>query len=283
MNRREIILTAILSSVLSLVVLMGGVVWLGPAQAAPAPQVAGGNVQYVSVSATAFESVQQNSSYTKNTERQMLTVQGTSYAFTLDRNRFAVPLMLPDRAQLLTMVVSGEDYDSQGEVRVRLKRCQQNQPICVVLSETSSGLGFSGGPFGTPASFLQNEVVNNAFYTYFLELDITALNNSGLRAVRLELVSAGGSPAPVSSQIRWELSGNFIRFPIPGAGWTEVKICTDDLSHLPDPGHYPEVVADNQPPQRLGSNDCYTARGYDIEIMRNPNAYPSSGTYQILR
>ena len=282
MKKQHIFLTAILSTTMSLAVIIGSVVWFSPAQAAPLPQISGSNAQTFSVSAMAFSPVQQNNSYIKDPQRQLLTLLGNGYTVTSDRNIFVAPLTLPDRGQLLTMVVSGEDYDTQGEVRVRFKRCRQNQSACVVLGETSSSLGFAGSIFETRSTFLQNEVVNNAFYTYFLELELTALNNSGLRAVRLEMVSTGSASAPVSSVMRWELSGNFTSFPIPNSGWAEVRICTDDLSHLPNTTHLPYVMVDGMR-RGLSSNSCLTVQGYDIEIRRDRNTAASSGTYQILR
>lgn len=282
MNRLQIFATAALSTILSLAVL-AGVVWgFSPAQAASSAQTTGTGLQSISVPAMAFNPVQQNSSFAKDTQRQLLWLMGSNRTVTRDRNIFVAPLLLPDRAQLLTMVISGEDYDTQGEVRVRFKRCDQRQPICVGLGEITSQISFAGGFFEAPTTFLQNEVINNASYTYFLELELTALNNSGLRSVRLDTAAAGSASPPVSSEVRWELGGAFTSFPIPNSGWAEVKICTDDLSYLPNLSHYPFVVVDGT--QRgLSSNSCLTVQGYDIEIRRNLNTGPSSGTYQILR
>lgn len=282
MNRLQILAAAALSTILSLGI-MAGVVWgFSPALAASSTQTTGTGVQSISVPAMAFNPVQQNSSFAKDTQRQLLWLMGTNRTVTRDRNIFVAPLLLPDGTQLLTMVISGEDYDTQGEIRVRFKRCDQRQPICVGLGETTSQASFAGGYFETPATFLQNEVVNNASYTYFLELELTALNNSGLRSVRLDTVDAGSASPPVSSVVHWELGGAFTRFPIPTSGWAEVKICTDDLSYLPNSSHFPFVVVDGT--QRgLSSNSCLTVQGYDIEIWRNLNTGPSSGTYQTLR
>ncbi|GAB4463513.1 MAG: hypothetical protein Kow0031_41520 [Anaerolineae bacterium] len=282
MNRLQILASAGISALFSLA-MVAAVVWgFAPAQAAPLPQTGGSGVQAISVPAMAFNPVQQNSSYALDSQRQLLWLMGTNRSVTRDRNIFVAPLLLPDRAQLLTLVVAGEDYDTQGEVRVRLKRCDQRQPVCVGLGETTSQVSFAGGYFETPASFLQNEVINNASYTYFLELELTALNNSGLRSVRLDAVGAGSATPPVSSVVRWELGGAFTSFPVPTTGWAEVKICTDDLSYLPNASHYPFVVVDGV--QRgLSTGSCLTVQGYDIEIRRNLNTGPSSGTYQILR
>lgn len=282
MNKSGILVSAGLSALISLVI-VAGVAWgFSPALAAPAAQTTGAGVQSISVPAMAFNPVQQNSSFAKDTQRQLLWLMGNNRSVTRDRNIFVAPLLLPDRAQLLTMVISGEDYDTQGEVRVRFKRCDQRQPVCVGLGEITSQVSFAGGYFEAPASFLQNEVINNASYTYFLELELTALNNSGLRAVRLDTVAAGSASPPASSEVRWELGGAFTSFPITTSGWAQVKICTDDLSYLPNPSHNPFVMVDGT--QRgLTSNSCLTVQGYDIEIRRNLNTGPSSGTYQILR
>jgi hypothetical protein len=60
------------------------------------------------------------------------------------------------------------------------------------------------------------------------------------------------------------------------------RICTDDLSHLPNPTHYPTLVVDGLA-QPLASNTCVDATGYTIELRRQLNTGPSSGTYQILQ
>jgi hypothetical protein len=231
----------------------------------------------------AFVPVQPNNSLDKNVQGQLLRLRNANRNVKPDQNIFVAPVSVPDRSRLMSMVVAGEDYDVQGEVRVRLLRCDHASPACQILAETSSGIGLANGLFETVPVFLQNELVNNALYSYFLQLELTALMNSGLRSVRLETVSSdtGGAP-PASNLIRWELSGNFYRYPVPTSGWNRVKICTDDLSYLPNSSHYPYVLVDGTR-RSLASNSCLTVQGFEIVIGREPNTGPSSGTYQITR
>jgi len=234
--------------------------------------------QYVSVSALAFQPAQPNIAYTKDTQRQILSLIGPNLGSTI----FVAPLTLTDRNQLLALTVFGEDFDSQGEIRLRLKRCDHSQARCVILAETSSTLNYAFGQFETSPVTVPNEVVDNRFYTYFLELELTALANSGLRSVRLELATQGGAP-PVGNPERWTLAGDQLSFPVPNADLAQVRICTDDLSHLNNVTHYPFVVIDSERTIPLSSNSCVTVWGRDIQIQRRLNTGPSSGTYQIIR
>ncbi|NJN98604.1 MAG: hypothetical protein HC875_33185 [Anaerolineales bacterium] len=127
-----------------------------------------------------------------------------------------------------------------------------------------------------------NELVDNAFYDYFLELELTALGNSGLRAVRLEIaspVTPSPTPAPLGE---WSLAGEITSFRLPNQSTAQARICTDDLSYLGNPAHYPILVVDGQV-INLTSNNCINVWGYYIELRRDYNAGPSSGTYQFLQ
>jgi hypothetical protein len=187
-------------------------------------------------------------------------------------------LLLPDRSELLALTLYGEDFDSQGEIRLRLKRCDHGQARCLILAETSSGLLSAQGLFETPKVTIPAEVVNNQFFTYFLEFELTALLNSGPRSVRLEIRTPTG--ATVAQQGRWSLTNDVYNFTLPTGGFTEAQICTDNLSHLNNVTHYPYLVIDGIPTARLASNDCQTVRGTHIEIRRDFNTGPSTGTYQ---
>jgi hypothetical protein len=277
MNTRQIFGTAVLSTLLTLMILSGAFLFFDRAQAA---QTVVNSLDYGSVSAMAFVPVQQNATFFKDTQRGLLTLTGPSRVFTTDRNVFVAPLDLPDKSQIQALTLFGEDYDPQGEVRVRLKRCDHGQARCLNLAETTSTGSFSGGPFETTRTVIQQqEFVNNGFYTYFLELELTVLSNSGLRSVRLELVTGGAAAPPVEQT--WSLSGSVTSFPIPNFSVAQARICTDDLSTLPNSTHYPFVVVDgNSVP--LSSNSCVTVWGRDIEVRRRPNTGPSSGTYQIV-
>jgi len=276
MNARQMVAITAGSTMLTLAILAAVFLGLGQVQAAPP---ATGNVKYTGVSALAFAPVQQNSTFFKDTQRQLLTLTGPLRVFSYDRNVFAAPLTLPDQSQLLAMSVFGEDYDAQGEVRVRLKRCEHAQAHCVNLAEATSTAAFTGGQFETPRLAVQNEVVNNGFYTYFLELELTALGNSGLRSVRLETIT-GDAVAPAAEQ-PWTLADNVTSFPLPISALVQVRLCTNDLSYLPNATHYPFVVVDGRSIS-LSSGSCITVWGRDIEIRRQPNTGPSGGTYQVI-
>ena len=238
MRAGQFFLVIVLSTVLTVMSLGGAFLLFRPAQAASGVQLQSGTVEYVSVSSMAFVPVQPNNSLDKNVQGQLLRLKNASRTVTPDQNIFVAPVSLSDRNRLMSMVVAGEDYDVQGEVRVRLLRCDHASPTCLILAETSSGVGLANGLFETVPVFLQNELVNNALYSYFLQLELTALMNSGLRSVRVETSSSDTGPVPpASSLIRWELSGNFYRYPIPTSGWNTVKICTDDLRYLPNNSH----------------------------------------------
>jgi hypothetical protein len=225
--------------------------------------------------------VQQNSNYLKDTRQQLLSLTGSSQNFVLNRNFFVASLSLPDRSELLGLTVFGEDTDPQGEVRLRLKRCDHSQARCTTLAETTSTNGFSAGRFETSRVAVLNESVNNGFYSYFLELQLTALSNSGLRSVRLEMLTPNGESTPGAEE-QWSLANDTETFTLPNVDLTQVRICTDDLGHLDNVTHYPFVVVDGRSIS-LSSNSCITVWGRDIEIRRRANTGPSSGTYRFLR
>jgi hypothetical protein len=272
-----------ISIILVFIILAGLLVLFNKVMAAPALaetrlQTSAQELDYVSVSALAFEAVSQNTAYIKDAQRQILSLASQN----LSGNIFIAPLLLPDRGQLLGLTVFGEDFDNQGEIRLRLKRCDHSQARCVTLAETNSTLGYAAGPFETIRVSLLNEIVDNRLYSYFLELELTALFNSGLRSARLEMMPPGVA-SPVSNQERWSLAGDARSFSTPNLGLAQVRICADDLSHLDNVTHYPFVVVDRDQTIPLSSNSCITVWGTDIAIQRRANTGPSSGTFQILR
>ncbi len=277
MNARQLLVAAGLSTALTLAIL-AGLFWVTGRAEAAQPVTQG--INYTSVSAMAFVPVQQNSTFFKDTQRELLTLTGPNRIFTYDRNVFVAALNLPDQSQLQALTIFGEDYDPQGEVRVRLKRCDHGQARCLNLAESTSTASFSGGAFETTRTVIQQqEIVNNAYYGYFLELELTALGNSGLRSVRLE-ITPKGETAP-STQQTWALEGSVTSFPLPNTWLAQVRICTNDLSYLDNTTHYPFVVVDGRSVS-LSSNSCITVWGRDITIQRRPNTGPSNGTYQIV-
>jgi hypothetical protein len=289
MNKRQMLLTAVLSSIFSLTVIAGVVLLLTPARAAAPPAntqttpisqtTITPTLQYISVSALDFNPAQSDTAYNKDTKLQLLSL--TSQTHT-NSNLFVAPLSLRDRSELLGMTVYGEDADNLGEVRMSLKRCNHGQPFCVILAETTSTTPYALGPFETSKTSVLNEIIDNQFYSYFLELDLTALGNSGLRSVRLEIIPRE-AVLPPPQVMPWALEGSVRSFKLPNTKSTQVKICTDDLSHLNNTTHYPYVVVDSNQIYPLSSNMCETIWGGDIEIRRDLNTGSSSGTYQFLR
>ncbi|MDX1521332.1 MAG: hypothetical protein R3264_06870 [Anaerolineae bacterium] len=284
MKTRHILLTALLSTGLTVLVLGGTLLFFSRAVAAPLGQVVTRSETraYVSVSALAFMPTNRAAQYSKNSGRQMLTLDTTSRIFDEGNSLYIAPLTLPDQSVLTGMTVFGEDFDNQGAVTVSLKRCDHSQARCVSLTDATSTIPYALGAFETVKVAILNEVVNNNLHTYFLELELTALNSSGLRSVRIEMLTTGGSPPPVTEAERWELSGNLTNFVIPNSGYNQVQVCTDDLSSLPNPTHYPILRADGRS-FYLDSSDCVTVWGTTIQIQRRLNTAASSGTYRILR
>jgi hypothetical protein len=279
MNKYQLWLTAILSSFFSLTLVMGLFLVFERAKAAPSPQIAGSGPIYLSISGLAFLPTNASIPYSKDTTRQLLSLTGQNRNFNL----FIVPVNLPDQSVLTGMTVFGEDFDNQGAVQLRLKRCEQSQGVCISLTDATSTNAFAVGRFETVRVPILNEVINNNLYTYFLELELSALNNSGLRSVRLELFEEGQAPPPTGNTDRWELSCPTTRLTLTsGTGARQVRVCTDNLSDLPNITHYPSLVVNDQV-TRLSSNNCITVQGSTIEVRRPYNTGPSSGTYQILR
>ena len=287
MNTRQMLLTAVISSLFTLTILAGLMLLLEPASAAPmsqtgsvsAGQMVTRTLQYVSVSGLSFNPARTDIGYTKNTQVQLLSLVSQTRA---DSNLFIAPLALPDRSELLGMTTYGVDVDNLGEVRTRLKRCNHGQAFCVILAETTSTNSYALGQFETSKIGILNEIVDNQFYSYFLELDLTALGDSGLRSVRLDILAAGGPSLP-PEVMPWSLEGSVRSFKLPNTQPVQAKICTDDLNHLNNVTHYPFVVVDNTQIVPLSSNKCTTISGIDIEVRRDLNTGPSSGTYQFLR
>jgi hypothetical protein len=290
MNKHQMMLTAVLSSTFTLTIIAGLMLLFSQVMAAPATsktqeialsQAFTGDLQFVSISGLAFEPVQQNSAYKKNVQRQLLGLTNQTRNFTINSNRFIASLTLLDKSELVGMTVFGEDVDNLGEIRLRLKRCNHGQAFCAILAETASTNNFATGPFETPRSSILNETVDNRFYSYFLELELTALGNSGLRSVRLEVVP-NKDATTAGTEVQWSLAGSSRSFQLPNADLTQVRICTNDLSHLPNRTHYPILVVDDQVTD-LSSSQCVTVWGREIEIRRELNTGPSSGTYRFLR
>jgi hypothetical protein len=288
MDKRLLIFVASLLSILAATIIVGLLPHFGRAAAAPPVereadpvyQAPADRIQFFSISALVFQPAVSTAVYNKDLQRQILSLTGQNRNFFDASNIFVAPLLVPDRTKLLGATLFGEDFDNQGEVRLRLKRCDHSQARCVILAETTSTTTLAAGQFQTPSVAIPNETVDNRFFTYFWELELTALFNSGARSVRLE-ASVPDATASIA-QGQWSLTGDTFSFALPNNGITDARICTDDLSHLNNPTHYPFVVVDSILVTRLTSNVCETVRGRDIEIQRDLNTGSSSGTYEFV-
>ncbi len=285
MSKHQIWLIAIISSFSTVAIIAGSMLffsWALAASSSTTTQQTIDNFAFVSISSLAFEPVDQNAAYNKDVKRQMLTLNSQTGRFVDGENIFIAPLILPDKSILTGMTVFGEDFDNQGAVQLRLKRCYHNQARCINLAETTSTDSYAAGQFETVKVTIPNEVVDNNFYSYILELELTALSSSGLRSVRLEMVDRSGTAASPADVNKWSLAGEVTNFLLPNSDLTQVRVCTDDLSHLKNATHYPRLVVDGKS-MPLSSNSCVTVWGRDIEVQRALNTGPSSGTYQFLR
>ena len=288
MNRSQILFTAILSTLLTLTVVAGSLLVFGGVAAAPSgqgtatptPPVITRTVTYLSVSSMAFMPLNQKVAYQKDVRRQLLTRDNQPVTVAADGHIFVAPLVLPHQSILSGMTVFGEDFATQGAVLVRLKRCDHSQARCLSLAETSSTNSYAGGQFETLSAAIPDGLINNYFYSYFLELELTALTGSGLRSVRLAMVADTTPRSPTAVEV-WTLTGDVTSFLLPNQELTQARICTDDLSHLDNPTHYPELVVDGHDIP-LSSNTCVNVLGYTMQIRRELNAGSSSGTYQFL-
>jgi hypothetical protein len=257
----------------TLLILVGFNFYQSKVEAAPPPANA---PAFAGVSALTFTPVDYATDFQVDTARHLLRLTEANRAPYF----FMAPLTLPDKNLLTGMRVFGEDFDPQGAVQVRLMRCDHGQARCVSLGTLTSTTGFAAGLFDTGQLAALNEPVDNSLYSYFLELELSALLNSGLRSVRLELAAQTNAGLP-QDPAQWALEGSATNFTLPEVGWAQVRVCTNDLSHLDNPTHYPALVVDGSV-RALASNSCVSAWGRTFEIKRRPNTGPSAGTYQYL-
>lgn len=283
MNKQNVLL---MLAVTGLLVLAGFQITVSGTAAAPAAGLAVAaqaqdipSTSYTSVSALTFIPVNEDILYNKDLGRQILSLAGPVQA---GGNNFLAPLALPDRASLTGLAIFGEDFDGQGAVTVRLKRCDLNQARCLNLAEASSTNGYAAGQFELSKVTPLNEAVDNSRYSYLLELELTAQPGSGLRSARLQVEQGTVPPPPAGDAQPWSLSGDVRSFVIPNTGFNQVRVCTGDFAQLPNQTHFPGLIVDGQATQ-LTPNTCITVWGSNIEIRRPLNAGPSSGTYQVLR
>ena len=143
MNNRQMITVVTISTVLTLILTFGILSVFDRALAAPlntqaARPASQDSVEFIAISALAFEPTQPGMPYFKDVQRQILRLTSTDRNFIAGNNIFVAPLTLQNGSQILAMSLFGEDFDTQGEIRLRLKRCDHSQARCQILAETSS-------------------------------------------------------------------------------------------------------------------------------------------------
>jgi hypothetical protein len=284
MTKQQVLLIAVLSSLLTVAIGVGSLLIFSQAVAAPeassAAQTSGR--AYVSVSALAFEPMfpQTPPAYTKSFP-QFLSLNTTDRGPESQGNWFAAPLNLPHNSTLAGMTVFGQDNDPAGRMTVFLWNCDHSGTNgCQTIASYDTMLN-SVNTAVDSGRLTINHRVNNEAYTYVLGLNLWAVNNSGLRSVRLELTNLstelpGGAP-PTQAEVSWT---------VPAYGQTqllnlsqaaEVRICTDVLGR----NSLPTLAVDDSNQYQLQSDTCVVYTGQRFKLIGDIN--PASGTYQILR
>jgi len=282
MKRSIVVPIAVISSIttiLTITMVLIGFSWHVSASATA--QQTTENIEYRSISSLSFLPLNQSANYVKDPNTQRLGITGQTRVFSNNNNVFVAPLVLPNQSRLIAVTLFGQDFDPQGEIGLRLKRCDHSQARCVVLLETTSTVTYSAGIFET-TKLATNELIDNNIYNYILEAELTALANSGLRSVRLDVITPQKVAVSASSPNQWDLSGTTYGYRIPTTGFTQVKVCAGDLSHLNNTTHYPYLTVDDST-YPLDSNECVIVWGYEFEVHRELNTGSSSGSYEILR
>ncbi len=282
MNKLQLIYTTLITSCLTTLVI--GATWLTVSWAttANAAQPVSDNLTYVSVPAVAFQPLDRQTTFDLDLTTQMLTANRTT---SLTRTaRFVAPLSLPNRSRLLYATLYGQDVTLLGSLQMRLKRCQLAQGQCVTLLEAESSDASVAGAVEIDSPNITKEIVDNALYSYWIEVDLATTTAIGLRAVRLTLAANQPADAVASDIGQWELTGTarVFRLPNPDGNFLQARICTNDLSYLDNPTHYPSLVIDDVEVVPLFSNQCVIVEGSNIELRRSLNAGQSSGTYQFI-
>jgi len=264
---------------------------LSKAASVSTQQITGNNRSYRSVSLFEFVPLNtQDSLHTIDSSSILLTLGAKSdHNFTNANNIFEAPLNLPDNVMLTGFTIFGVDNDNQGEVKVTLGRCNHNLQIPCQEISLSSDVPNSLGPFQTqtPLGFIPIPIRNQDNF-YFLELEITALNNSGLRSVRLQFADNGesistSSNLPENPVVPWNLNANeLVEITSPTSNPITVRVCVDakDASFIDRPEVRTGDASSN--PVILNFGDCRDFTGRYIQIRGNGRT-TTSGYYQRLQ
>lgn len=287
-----ILIILVLSTIINATPFQGDVAVapLSEAASTSAQQITDSNSSYTSVSL--FEFVPFNPSntlYTIDGDPILLTLGAKSDYNFGGANIFEAPLSLPNNVMLTGFTLFGVDNDNQGEVKVTLFSCNHNlQAQCqtITLSSTASN---SLGPFQTqtPTGFTPIPIRNQTNF-YFLQLEITALNGSGLRSVRLQFVDNGGSDSipttlPEFPVVPWNINANeLVPIESPSGNPITVRVCVEFMNAADF--DRPDVVTDGDFSNAITLNfgACREFTGRFIQI-RGKGRTTTSGYYQRLQ
>ncbi|MCB0211281.1 MAG: hypothetical protein KDJ52_18215 [Anaerolineae bacterium] len=294
--KRHIIIPSLLSSFFTLVVVIGSLLVISGALAAPPADVASTKIQqstqrsYISVSSMAFQPFSPRTMpYRRGFDEQILALDTTSREIEGQNNWYVAPLFLPDNTIITGITFFGRDTDPTGWVEIALWRCTHGGDVSCInlpLSSYRTDEPFAAGGFDSGRIAL-NEVVNNQIYSYTLATRIMALNGSGLRSVLVEASAGNGviSPPPgsggsIEGPVSWSLNNRNVTTQLTTnlSTTAEVRICSSSSSSADI-----EIRYDSNT-ETLTPGNCARYSGYSSYSVKNVGVYGSSasGTFEVL-
>ena len=294
--KRHIIIPSLLSSFFTLVVVIGSLLVISGALAAPPADVASTKIQqstqrsYSSVSSMAFQPFSPRTMpYRRGFDEQILALDTTSREIEGQNNWYVAPLFLPDNTIITGITFFGRDTDPTGWVEIALWRCTHGGDVSCInlpLSSYRTDEPFAAGGFDSGRIAL-NEVVNNQIYSYTLATRIMALNGSGLRSVLVEASAGNGviSPPPgsggsIEGPVSWSLNNRNVTTQLTTnlSTTAEVRICSSSSSSADI-----EIRYDSNT-ETLTPGNCARYSGYSSYAVKNVGVYGSSasGTFEVL-
>lgn len=282
MKRQQVVLITAISSVVTLLMVIAMLSTFSGAVAAlePTAQSPQAGINYLSIPATAFRPTDSDTTYGFN--RQMLTAQSNTDKFNRLQT-FVAPIILADGTIIAEMTIFGQDFSEENDVRVRLLQCEHRQNRCDMLADVNSSGISTAGQFEFPTAKIANSVIDNYRYSYLLEVDLMPSPQIGLKAVRLALIPNQPLEPDLAGINNWQLADGIHTFRLPNTSRVQARICTNDLSHLDNPTHYPTLIIDDTEIVPLSSRQCVIVRGFKFELRRGLNVGDSSGTFEFLR
>lgn len=282
MKRHQVVLITAVSSIVTLIMVVAMLSTFSWAVAAlePTAQTSQAGIDYLSIPATAFKPTDSETAYGVN--RQMLTVESNTNNFSSVQT-FVAPVILADGTIIAEMTIFGQDFSEDSDISVRLLQCEHRQNRCDRLAEVSSSDISTAGQFELSTVKTTNSAIDNYDYSYLLEVTLMPSPQIGLKAVRLALIPNQPIPPDVAGVNNWQLAEGVRAFRLPNTTIVQARICTNDLSHLDNPTHYPTLIIDDTEIVPLSSLQCVIVRGLKFELRRGLNVGDSSGTFEFLR